>query len=547
MRDFLASVFVYFLNSVKPCRELPTGLGHSGRQPWNDSRPMTILLVGASSKLTYHLSKVLMQEGHHITVAENMNIGLNVSGEEYSDITHVQNDLKRSVNGTVMCDLADFGNGTRSAFTHVVFRGTFSPWETTDRQVMVEHGVTCITALLESMKVQMPSPHLTLILEDNEDDKPFVFPEYNGYPNIFKSVITKVQELIVYLYSDLHGLRVTNIKLPANINYSKRDTSGYVTDITNVIMYSMSKQAFCDTVRVRMNDNPVRQRQTYIGRRSSNQTGRLSVDGSVHDKLTGNMTAYNSSAVSRRFVQDSRNGEFVFTTYFTSKMDPQRWTFTKANDFRYMSAWYDSLINQGLQAVIFHDGLSQEFMDLIEPQVFLKKVLLGDHSMNDERFLHYMRYIESRPNIKRVLLTDISDVVFLRNPFDLMRLLGDRLYIGEDRLISPTVGSNGWLQNKLIKCYGLDFDEHGDTKSLSKFSVVYNAGVIGGPRNVVLRFLRKLTTVLNTSPTNKNCNMAAVNYIAHKYFDDIVFSGFPLTSSFAEFELVSPGVYLAHK
>ncbi|KAI0238655.1 hypothetical protein LSAT2_010618, partial [Lamellibrachia satsuma] len=538
---------------------LPTGLKHSGRQALNGTRPMTILLVGASSKLTYHLIKMLMQEGHRITVADNMGIDLNVAYEECTDITHMLADLKRSLNGgnlairsTVTCDLKsipkmDIGNGTRSSFTHVVVIGPGSPWQTTDKRVMVEHNVKCMTSLLESMKAETPSPHLTVLLEDNEEDTTYVFPEYNGHPNIFKSVVTKVQEIIANLYNDLHGLRVTSIKMPANINYGKQDTSIYAT-IINTIIYSMLKEALCETVRVTMNGNTVPHGQIYIDRRRSNEAGRLSVDRSVHDdSRTGNMTVNESSAFDRTFVQDTRGGDFVFTTYFTSKKDPQRYRFTKANDLCYMSAWHDSLVKHGLQTVIFHDGLSHKFTNHTEPFVSFKKVLLGDHSTNDERFFHYLRYLESHPYIKRILLTDVSDVVFLRNPFDLMRLLGDRLYVGEDLLSSPTVSSNGWLKNKLTECYGRQFDTIGDTKSLSKFSVVYNAGVIGRPRNIVLRFLRKLTAVLNTSSPKKNCNMAAVNYIAHKYFDDIVFSGFPLTSPFKQFELVSPGVYLVHK
>ena len=501
---------------------------------------------------------MLMQEGHRITVADKMGIDLNVPDGECTHITHMLAELKRRVNGDhlairsiVTCDLKsipmmDVGNGNRSSFTHVVIIGASSPWETTNKRAMVEHNVKCMTSLLESMKAKTPSPHLTLLLEDNEEDTTYVFPEYNRHPNIFKSVITKVQEIIANLYNDLHSLRITRIKIPANINYGKPDISIYAT-IINAIVSSMLKEALCETVRVTMNENTVQQGHKYIDRRRSNEAGRLSVDKSVHDSRTGNMTVNESSAVDETFVQDTRGGDFVFTSYFTSKKDPQRYRFTKADDLCYMSAWHDSLVKHGLQTVIFHDGLSHKFTNHTEPFVSFKKVLLGDHSTNDERFFHYLRYLESHPYIKRVLLTDVSDVVFLRNPFDLMRLLGDRLYIGEDLLSSPTVGSNGWLKNKLTECYGRQFDTISDTKSLSKFSMVYNAGVIGGQRNIMLRFLRKLTAVLNTSSPKKNCNMAAVNYIAHKYFDDIVFSGFPLTSHFKQFELVSPGVYLVHK
>ena len=161
-------------------------------------------------------------------------------------------------------------------------------------------------------------------------------------------------------------------------------------------------------------------------------------------------------------------------------------------------------------------------------------------------FFNFFRYIENHPNIKHILFADISDVVFVRNPFDLMRLLGDHLYIGDDMEHYPLIGNLPWTVYKIKSCYGNGYNKKGDTKSLAKFSIVYNAGIIGGPRHIVLRFLRLLTAELSQLAGN-NCNTAAVNYIAHKYFDDVTFSGFPLTSKYKGYQNQMSGTYLIHK
>ena len=54
-------------------------------------------------------------------------------------------------------------------------------------------------------------------------------------------------------------------------------------------------------------------------------------------------------------------------------------------------------------------------------------------------------------------------------------------------------------------------------------------GVIGGQRGVVLEFLDRVIQLLDRTPPEANCNMAAVNYVAHKFFYERTFTGYPLT------------------
>ena len=113
-----------------------------------------------------------------------------------------------------------------------------------------------------------------------------------------------------------------------------------------------------------------------------------------------------------------------------------------------------------------------------------------------------------------------------------MRLLGNRLYIGADMEGYPLIGNLPLTVNKIASCFGRSFNSEGETKSLNRFFIVYNAGIIGGSRHIMLRFLRLLTAMLSNVAGDKNCNTAAVNLIAHKYFDNVTFSGFPMTSQY---------------
>ena len=252
----------------------------------------------------------------------------------------------------------------------------------------------------------------------------------------------------------------------------------------------------------------------------------------------------------RAYLQwrDNSNAHVVFTSYFTSSRDPQ-WNVTLApNRFQYMAEWLYSLRELGMEAVVFHDQLEHSFTSRLQelhPGLSFHQVRsLGNRSTNDARFYSYLHYLEAHPLISRVLLTDISDVWFQKNPFDLMDLFGEGLlYIGQDIDIFPSMELMPWLSTRLQGCFG----EDGSARPLMGLDAVFNAGLIGGSRGTLLAFLSRLTRSLDATPPQLNCNMPAVNYVAHKYFSHLTFTGFPLNSRFLCKQSSPKGVYVVHK
>lgn len=246
--------------------------------------------------------------------------------------------------------------------------------------------------------------------------------------------------------------------------------------------------------------------------------------------------------------EESSKHRVIFTSYFTSSVDPQRAKKRKANQFQYMKSWYDSVTRLDVQAFVFYDDLASSFIDRVSTKnVAFRHVSLNKRSTNDARFYVWYRYLIDHPSISHVLLTDISDVEFQKDPFHLMDILGDWLYIGQDIDLFPNMESMPWLMTRLRQCFGDDSVDHGEIASVKKLHLVYNAGVIGGPRGIILTFLHRVINVLDMTPPHLNCNMAVINYVAHKYFDDHVFTGFPLTSRFMARQSNPKAVYVTHK
>ena len=242
-------------------------------------------------------------------------------------------------------------------------------------------------------------------------------------------------------------------------------------------------------------------------------------------------------------------GDYIFTTYFTSMVDPQRGRGRKPDQFQYMRNWYESVNLLGLRAVVFHDNLSPQFVHKLtnENVSFIRVSSLRNRSTNDARFYLYLSYLQTHPEVRRVFLTDISDVVFQRNPFELVDLLGDWLYIGTDINYFPDLDSMPWMATRLIKCFGKWSVKQGSVRRVLKMRTVFNAGVIGGQRAKMLAALQHITQTLDHTPHEHNCNMPAVNYAIHLHFHDVVFTGFPLTSHFLQHQVSPKGVYIIHK
>ncbi len=242
----------------------------------------------------------------------------------------------------------------------------------------------------------------------------------------------------------------------------------------------------------------------------------------------------------------------VFTSYFTTSEDYQRKRFKSKDSFWYMKDFYFSVKEKNMKAVVFHDGLDQSFQHKVHSYyqnvTFIKVESLHGRTTNDARFYAYYEYLLEHSDVTSVLLTDISDVVFSRDPFELMSLLGDWLYVGTDIDIFPNMASMPWIKKRLGSCFGdYSVGAQGELYNLMKMDTVYNAGTIGGTRERVLAALVTILTYLDMAPTQLNCNMPAVNYAMHKHFFDNIFTGFPLNSRFFRKQHSAKGVYIIHK
>ena len=356
-----------------------------------------------------------------------------------------------------------------------------------------------------------------------------------AYHNIYGTQYTILRTGPVYgpwTYHSLAALQTT---------FDPPENSWYINDIATAVSSVLERGPFCTQLDLSpCPEDPTVHDVPSLLNISSRQPVERGLKKTLHW-----VRAYHGK------ISGDAGHDVILTSYFTSTPDYQRTRSVSPNRARYMLDWLVSVRDLGLRAVVFHDELDPAFQQRVSqfhPGISFRHVAPPlNRTTNDARFYAYLSYLHSHTDLDHVLLTDISDVRFLRNPFDFMRLLGNRLYIGTDIDIFPNMGTQQWISERLVGCFGNHTLCHGRLHWLMSQDTVFNAGVIGGSRHIMTALLETVTQYLDTTPPNLNCNMPAVNYVVHRHFHKQVFTGFPLTSRFYSFQSSPKGVYIVHK
>lgn len=224
--------------------------------------------------------------------------------------------------------------------------------------------------------------------------------------------------------------------------------------------------------------------------------------------------------------------QIILTNYFTGKRDPQRGGHNQyeSDKFANIKGWYESLIDNGLHGIIFHDRLSAAFVDrhTNENVCFVKYRLKKKYTLNDDRFFCWYEWLKQHEEVDAVFCTDLFDVDFLRNPFHVMNPLRYDLYCGDDNGMKISE----WVNERMEWAYGKTFHS-GKTKFI--------AGIIGGTRDNMIRLFQLMTRDFERAKRfmrkRKNMNMGVFNKCVHDLFNENrIMCGYPLNSRYKQYE-----------
>lgn len=241
---------------------------------------------------------------------------------------------------------------------------------------------------------------------------------------------------------------------------------------------------------------------------------------------------------------ENKISNILLTTYFCKKKDPQRKNFAPCDDIKYIKPWYNSIKKLNLNGIVFHDGLSSNFIHKYETEK-IKFVKVDSskfkYSLNDQRYFIYLNYLNKNPNIKNVFMTDGNDVTVIQNPFEKLNL--NKINAGSEESF---IYKNEWIQSKIKK-----YNSNPKLNLNNNIEgMVYNAGILGGSRELVINFLENMITKFKNMTklqSQQNLNMIVFNDVIYNDLKEEVYTGKPIHSRYKKFENNRKDICFIHK
>lgn len=244
----------------------------------------------------------------------------------------------------------------------------------------------------------------------------------------------------------------------------------------------------------------------------------------------------------------------VLSSYFTEKIHPNSIedkhvvgrmenNHVQKDFFPYIEKWYNSIIENKLNAVLFYDGLSDDFVKKYQTDtVKFEKVDSFAYSNNDYRFFCFRNFLEEN-KFDFVFHTDASDVVVVKDPSALVESNPDCSYFA----CKDSIPLKNFPYIQVHQKY--NWDDHVRCLMHNDRWDLINMGVVGGRYDDMLKFYQEFcfTRIKMGDPTF-NSDMWILQYLLRVVFQDKKFlMGYPVCSEFKKYEEERKDVYFIHK
>jgi hypothetical protein len=252
-----------------------------------------------------------------------------------------------------------------------------------------------------------------------------------------------------------------------------------------------------------------------------------------------------------RLFDDNIKNNIILSTIITGVDDLQRNIKWEDDNFDYIKDWYYSIIKNNLNAVVFHNTFSDETIKKYSNKnvSFIYVNYDGYLNPNVYRYFLYKKYIENNlDKINNVVITDITDVVIIKNPFDseFFKSNTGHIFCGDEE----TTLNSDWMRkhNEHLRNNIPGFNEYEKQNANKK---LLNCGIIGGSVFIIKELLDRICEVHEkvtiTNKTNYTCDMGVFNYIIRTKYNELVLHGTPINTKFKYFEVNNNSCWFRHK
>lgn len=255
--------------------------------------------------------------------------------------------------------------------------------------------------------------------------------------------------------------------------------------------------------------------------------------------------------MSENYPQLPPNSNLILACLITGIYDVNRSTMLQDDDFELVHAWVASVAAAKLQAVLFHNGFSEETCQTYanEYLTFVKITYDPLFNPNVYRYLIYLDFLEKQVHPPaNLFITDVSDVTLVNNPFidPFFITSSNTLFCGDE----PKALANEWMQAHSSSLRS-QIDNYADYEAHFASDTLLNCGIIGGEYPIFLAFLQELCAIHRRyNSENKTAytgDMGAFNYLVRTQFNTQLHHGYPVNTVFKAYEELRNDCWFRHK
>lgn len=245
------------------------------------------------------------------------------------------------------------------------------------------------------------------------------------------------------------------------------------------------------------------------------------------------------------------NSNLIMACHITGVYDVNRNMILEDDNYEWVRNWAESIAAANLQGVIFHNNFSSETCKKYanDAIAFIKIDYDPQFNPNVFRYFVYKDFLQQHANlIKNIFITDISDVVLVKDPFT------DPYFIDHPTAIfcgdEPKTLNNEWM-----KAHGANLREKitDYVEYENKFGkeTLLNCGIVGGSIPIFYNFIEELCAIHQQfNYKNESAytgDMGAFNYLARTQFNNQLRHGAPVNTVFKYYETERTDCWFRHK
>jgi hypothetical protein len=233
------------------------------------------------------------------------------------------------------------------------------------------------------------------------------------------------------------------------------------------------------------------------------------------------------------------SNQLILGCHISGVYDVNRNQILLDDDFSVIELWANSILKLNLQAIIFHNNFSEETVKKYQSKNLIFVEVNHDIRFNPNVFRYYLynEFINKyKSNIESLFVTDVSDVLVLKNPFLQSLFINnpDFIFCGDE----PTILSNEWMYNHGSHLRGR-IKDYAEIETINKSITLLNCGIIGGNISIISSLIDSIWQIHEEynfdNSTSFTGDMGAFNYILRKKYSNCILHGSPINTEFKSY------------